>query len=129
MKAKYAVAVFALIALLSIPGGGNVAHLAHLGGMVWGLGFLWTFGGLGKHSWGGMSDLQRAWRRWRARANFRVVRPEQRDSSRPAPRGGNGSGRGGESRIDEILDKISRDGLNSLTEEEREILRRASKKR
>ena len=32
----------------------------------------------------------------------------------------------GEQRVNEILDKISREGLDSLTEKEREILRKAS---
>lgn len=40
MKAKYAVILFGLIELLSIPRGGSVAHLAHLGGMVAGFLFL-----------------------------------------------------------------------------------------
>jgi membrane associated rhomboid family serine protease len=132
MKAKYAVAVFALIEFLSIPGGGNIAHLAHLGGMVFGLAFLWTFGGLGRYSGRGMADLQRAWRRWRARTRVRVVRPDHRAGAAKRKRshgGGNGSRGGDGDRIDAILDKISRDGLDSLTDEEREILRRASRKR
>ena len=33
-----------------------------------------------------------------------------------------------ESNMDEIMEKISRSGLSSLTEEEREILRRASRR-
>jgi membrane associated rhomboid family serine protease len=131
MKAKYAVMVFALIEFLSIPGGGNIAHLAHLGGMLFGLGFLWFFGGLGRGTGRGFADLRTSWRRWRARARFRVV-PPNRDgrATRRDPRGGgNGNGRAPGDRIDAILDKISRDGLESLTDEEREILRRASRKR
>ena len=33
-----------------------------------------------------------------------------------------------EKEVDEIMEKISRSGLSSLTEEEREILRRASRR-
>ncbi len=40
LKAKYAVVLFGLIEFLSLPGGGSVAHLAHLGGMLTGFLFL-----------------------------------------------------------------------------------------
>ena len=46
----------------------------------------------------------------------------------PAGRRGNGRKRNTGSRIDTILDKISREGLDSLSDEEKEILRRASRK-
>jgi len=130
MKAKYAVAVFALIAFLSLPGGGDVAHLAHLGGMVFGFGFLWFFGGVGRRRGGSMADLERTWRRWRAKARFKVVRPDDSGtrSRRRSGRRGNGRKRNNGSRIDTILDKISREGLDSLSDEEKEILRRASRK-
>ncbi len=154
LRAKYAVIVFGLIELMSVPGGGHTAHLAHLGGMLFGwLFLLWSTGGrLGRiprvprpgGSVGGASSkrggdpwnnrggsgsggLTGAFRRWRTRARIKVV-----DSRRT--RGGDaGSGNGGlnrddQARIDQILEKISREGLASLTPEEQDILRRASKK-
>jgi membrane associated rhomboid family serine protease len=122
MKAKYAVLIFGLIELLSMGGRGNVAHLAHLGGMAAGFIFLrLTAPQLAR---GG--GLGRAWRNFRTRSRMRVVRPEDK------PRGGNGRDETPPSpeqkRVDAILDKISREGLQSLTEEEQDILRRAGRR-
>jgi membrane associated rhomboid family serine protease len=131
MKAKYFVILLALIDLLSIPGGGSVAHLAHLGGMLAGFLFLRLTipslgGGIGLGSSAG--GLSRAWKRYQTKRKIRVVRPEDR--------GNGGNGRSDDrrekspdqQRIDLILDKISREGLQSLTDEEQEILRRAGRK-
>jgi membrane associated rhomboid family serine protease len=129
MKAKYFVILLALIDLMSIPGGGSVAHLAHLGGFLTGFIFLKTTipslgGGIGL----GRGGLESAWRRYRTKRNMRVVRPED-----DAPGGNGRAGRSDEPRskdqktIDAILDKISREGLQSLTDEEQEILRRAGR--
>ncbi len=131
MKAKYFVALLALIDLWSIPGDSSVAHLAHLGGMLAGFIFLRvtmpsltsgiSMGPLGKGSGG----LGGAWKRRQTKKKMHVVRPED---------GGNGrSDQPGEKsedqkRIDLILDKISREGLQSLSDEEQEILRRAGRK-
>jgi len=138
MKAKYAVMLFGLIELLSIPHGGSVAHLAHLGGMVTGFIFLRvTMGGArrggarvssgGAGGSGGSGGLGGAWRRFQTKRKMRVVRPERKP-------GGNGSTGDAKPRspqqqkIDAILDKISREGLQSLSDEEQEILRRAGRK-
>ncbi|MEZ4389211.1 MAG: rhomboid family intramembrane serine protease [Candidatus Krumholzibacteriia bacterium] len=153
MPARIAVVVFAAISLLGI-GGANVAHLAHLGGMLTGLAFLWFFTG-GHPSQvprlpGGRSRRTRAWsdglprsraqqrslwqqtidayHRWRTGQRLHVV--DKTSDKDPAPRPGNGKTRGGVpvDRVDEILEKISREGLKSLTAEEQDILRRASRR-
>jgi len=140
MKAKYFVILLALIDLWSIPGGGSVANLAHLGGMLAGFIFLRVTipsivnffnpsliviggGPLG----GGPGGLGGAWKRYQTKRKMRVVRPEDK-------RNGENGGAGDQEksphqqRIDVILDKISREGLQSLTDEEQEILRRAGRK-
>jgi hypothetical protein len=134
MKAKYFVILLALINLWSIPGGGSVAHLAHLGGMLAGFIFLRITipslgGGIGIGSAGSaVGGLGGAWRRYQTKRKMRVVRPEGKYH------GGNGrpddaKGKSPEQKnIDVILDKISREGLQSLTDEEQEILRRAGRK-
>ena len=130
LKAKYAVVLFGLIEFLSIPRGGSVAHLAHLGGMLAGYIFLQaTAPGLARRGRRATGDLTGAWRRFRTRSRMRVVRPEDRKP------GGNGKGDADagprtpeQERIDAILDKISREGLKSLTDEEQEILRRAGRR-
>ena len=128
LKAKYAVVLFGLIEFLSIPQGGSVAHLAHLGGMLTGFLFLRFYArGLTQGRVGGLSDVQKAWRKFQARNRMRVVRPDEREQGR-----GNGKDGGPrtaeQAKIDEILDKISREGLQSLTDEEQETLRRAGKR-
>lgn len=156
MPARIAVIVFGVISLLGI-GGANVAHLAHLGGMLTGLVFLWVFtggrlsavpqlpGGQARRpgpgaGYGGghprssaqqrgfLQQLLHAYHRWRTRQRLRVV--DKRNPGSGAARPGNGQTRGGVpvDRVDEILEKISREGLGSLTAEEQDILRRASRR-
>ena len=96
----------------------GIAHFAHLGGMLFG--FLYLYIGMyrsGRLDVG--SRLGRIWRRQRARTKMRIVRPdEDREIDTEEQR----------RRVDQILEKISKHGLQSLTREEQEILRRASRK-
>ncbi len=118
MKAKYAVLLFGLIELLSVPKGGEVAHLAHLGGML--AGFLFIYGTIPAMRRTG-SGLDAFVRRARARMKgFRTVPPRKPGNGKdPDP---------DQAEIDRILDKISRHGLQSLDEREQEILRRAGRR-
>ena len=132
MKAKYFVILLALIDLWSIPGGGSIAHLAHLGGMLAGFIFLrLTIPSLGAGiglSGSGQGSLGGVWKRYQAKRKMRVVRPDgenHRGNGRPRGTGGKSPQ---QQRIDVILDKISHEGLQSLTDEEQEILRRAGRK-
>jgi len=127
MKAKYAVMLFGLIELMSTAGNssGGVAHLAHLGGMLTGFVFLkLTVPSLSAGLAGGGS-LGGTWKRWQTKRRMKVVRPRKNE-----PANGDGRPRAGgkKTEIDGILDKISREGLQSLTAEEQEILRRAGRK-
>jgi membrane associated rhomboid family serine protease len=146
IKAKYAVILFGLIELFSTApgrGGSGVAHFAHLGGMLTGFLFiLMTMPGMVRRLKGGFSggggggsggsDLAGIWRRFQTKRKIRVVRPDHKTG----PGNGDGtSGGSGESetpaeqkQIDLILDKISREGLQSLTDEEQDILRRAGRR-
>lgn len=165
MPARVAVIIFFGLSVMQGFGGrgpgDNVAHLAHLGGMVAGFIFMWIYtggrpsqvprlprrGGArgGYRSVNGPSDphrrsagqgglmaqLYRGFVRWRTRLRLKLVDGKPGDSGR----GDRGNGRPRRSdgnpdlqRVDEILEKISREGLKSLTPEEQEILRRASKK-
>jgi membrane associated rhomboid family serine protease len=139
MKARYAVVLFGLIELLSTASGssGGVAHLAHLGGMASGFIFL----RLTISSLRAGTGLRSPWSGWqRRRRRMRVVRPTARDGGPRAtatpgggPRPGNGRPAGDttavdRAEIDAILDKISREGLQSLTPQEQETLRRAGRR-
>jgi membrane associated rhomboid family serine protease len=131
IKAKYAVVLFGLIELLATTSGSGsgIAHLAHLGGMLAGFIFmLTTMPNLSRRLAGNGPDLGGVWRRAKTRRKIKIVRPE-------SGQGGNGGFRSDtkpksadQERIDAILDKISRDGLQSLTDEEQEILRRAGRR-
>ncbi|MBU8870843.1 MAG: rhomboid family intramembrane serine protease [Gemmatimonadales bacterium] len=139
MKAKYAVMLFGVIELLSIPGGGGIAHLAHLGGMV--AGFIFLYVTMPSSRPGGLGQT---WQRFQTKRKIRVVRPNETqggDGSTDRPEGYDGAKPGytwdpqngyekspQQERIDQVLDKISKKGLQSLTDEEQEILRRAGKR-
>ncbi len=118
IKAKYFVLLYGLLTffLAQHPNTGGVAHFAHLGGMLFG--FVYLRAGLYRHGGSGLlGGLRESWRRRRARARLRVVRPERPGPAPPE-----------QARVDEILEKISKHGLQSLTRQEQEILRRASRK-
>jgi len=134
MKAKYFVILLALIDLMSIPGDGSIAHLAHLGGMLAGFIFMRLTipslgSGIGMGPIGsGKGSLSGAWKRYQTKRKMRVVRPEDRNTGGNGKPGNAGGKSPRQKGIDVILDKISREGLQSLTDEEQEILRRAGRK-
>lgn len=173
MPARFAVIVFGVMALLGF-GGANVAHMAHLGGMITGFVFLWVFtgghitqpprlprkggarggyrsvgggpggpgrpggrpGGGYRTGYGGrqyeptgLEKLRQAFLRWRTRMRLKAV-SGGKSVGGGAARPGNGRplDRADREQVDRILEKISREGLQSLTAEEQDILRRASRK-
>ena len=103
--------------------GGSIAHAAHLvGGLAGWLYVTLVFNRKGsRRGW----NLRRWWHemRWRwDRRNFKVVsRPDNIWDAPPEPPTAD--------EVDAALEKISRYGLNSLTDAEREILQRASRHR
>lgn len=87
---------------------GNTAHFAHLGGLLFGYVYLkqdWRLGAVG-----------RKFRATRARAQ---LKQRARDAERMSSR---------QEEIDRILEKISAEGMDSLTERELKILREASRR-
>ncbi len=106
IKARTLAVVFAIIELLNEISGSmdSVAHLAHLGGFV-----------------GGYLFVKLALRR-KSRLNlfhFRRPGPKLWKNDEDGPRDP------GRNRLDSLLDKISRHGINSLTPEEMDFLRQA----
>ncbi len=107
MRAKYFVILLGVLELvLSLDRGGGVAHFAHLGGLITGYVFL-------RHRY-----LVRrigaavARRKGRKRAEAAVSREQKLVNLR------------GE--VDRILDKITREGIDTLTPKEKRILEKAS---
>jgi membrane associated rhomboid family serine protease len=103
VSARTMVVLYGLMELAAIPAGGNVARFAHLGGML--VGYLYL-----KHEsfgWKLRRSLRQTGTRVR-RAWDRPASPE--DEARR------------QERIDQILEKISREGTGALTEEEKRFL-------
>jgi membrane associated rhomboid family serine protease len=128
IKVKYLVTIAGLIVLYSSlhyvqqPGGG-VAHFAHLGGML--VGFLYLKNIKPSLRWGdtlfsnrsqksGVSGLGKWFRqRTEKRRHMQVVRRRQQEAQL-------------RERVDAILDKINEVGYENLSEEEKQILKKAS---
>ncbi len=108
LKMKYLIALIVLVDLFGALGrpGSPVAHFAHLGGLFFGWLYLRYDDRLG--------ILVRRARGARARWMMGRFR--------------GGGPRPGDPPIDAILDKITRHGIESLTEREQEILREASRR-
>lgn len=124
IKAKYFVGILGLISLFAIPtgGGGNVAHWAHLGGMVTGFVYL-RFG----------DRISRGVERLVFKDKGPRVKVEQGDAPAYASKSKRARRRpraDGDSldRVDSILDKIREEGIDALTDEEREFLDEMSRR-
>ena len=104
-------------------GGGNVAHVAHVAGAIFGLLYAWRGWQLGD-----LTNVLAAFRRRR----MRVVRPDDDASSpwRPPAPSRDASRLDAElqQEVDRILEKISRSGESSLTSAERDTLTQASRR-
>jgi len=101
---------YVLADILGINAGGNVAHIAHLGGAAYGYVYYrtrWSFGRLVPGNWS-LSRLK-----FKPRLKIHDPTVSDRDLT---------------SEVDRILEKISRDGEASLTKEERGVLERAARK-
>lgn len=143
MKAKYFVAGYAVIELASAYlSNDNIAHFAHLGGMLFGwlLLRLWrrraqsrtAFGGW--EQWQGTSrpGLGQRLKNWWANLmpRRRTARPgnAHRTATRETDYDYNMRRKQEEARMDEILDKVRKSGYDSLTTEEKRELFRISRK-
>ncbi len=90
----------------------GVAHAAHLGGLAFGMWYKWSGANVG--SWlGGFSGVKLP-SRPRSNPNVRLYEPETSQDDL-------------EQRVDELLDKIREHGEASLTDEERQFLKEASR--
>jgi len=112
MKARTLAIGYAVITVLMIlstpPGSGGVAHFAHLGGLAFG--YLYV-------KYGGRFET--------ALRRRRVGRSERQLQARAAKREAHDKFM--REKVDPILEKISREGVKSLTRRERAVLRRARK--
>ena len=97
MKVRYFIWIIAALDLLgAIRGEGNIAHLAHIGGLFTGIIMMRT--GWYKKRWLDFGDMKRR---------------RELESKRRVKK-----------RVDEILEKVSQKGIQSLSKQEREFLER-----
>jgi membrane associated rhomboid family serine protease len=110
VKAKFFVVGIGIIELMAALGTSDsgIAHFAHLGGMLFGLVYMkwddWRF------------KLEKWQHEQKRRRHLKVVWDRERERELL------------QRHVDELLDKISRSGLESLSEEERQDLKEASQK-
>ena len=126
VKAKWLVAFLFVVSLFSAFGspGGPIAHFAHLGGLAAGFVYL-------KLDWKPSQKLDQLRRATRVRRLAIVPRDEEEERSRPSA--GRAAWAPGDERrmldaVDQVLDKISAQGMSSLTLEERRLLDEVSKR-
>lgn len=126
VQAKYLVGFLFVVTVLSAVQGASdgVAHFAHLGGL--GAAFLYL-----KADWRLKRPLDGLRKAASSSRKLAIVPREEEDE----PASGRRSRRGGTredvrlyDRVDEVLDKISAEGMGSLTREERELLDEVSKR-
>lgn len=141
MRIKYAMWFMVGIDVLMAHSSDGIAHFAHLGGVVGGFLYMWIYEhGFGRTLDGIADKVGEGFRRAR-RPKFRVHKGGRQDEGSV---GADSSERSGsradeplegevfymdeQKRMDEILKKVNRDGINSLTDSERQFLLRAGEK-
>ena len=126
IKAKWLVGGMVALNLFSALGGGGsgISHLAHLGGAL--TAFLYLKSALAPPSWGQVFSSPKP------KANkplfARREKPEAASAPASAPAARARELHRSLDDVDRILDKISRGGMGSLTDEERQRLEEASRK-
>jgi membrane associated rhomboid family serine protease len=124
VKLVYVAAFFLLLDLVGIGSGDGVAHEAHIGGALFGIVASLQLKKGNDPAMGLMNLLDRAagfFGRSNGRPRMNVAKRAQA-GSRPM----RSASQDLQSRIDAILDKISRSGYDSLTKEEKDLLFKAS---
>lgn len=131
IKAKWFVIGYAVIELLmGLGGADNVAHFAHLGGMLFGLVLIlyWRKHGTRVNDFD--SRLKEKVRGWKERRNVEYTPYEEIKDEPKVPRDDGEYNRQRaqkEHDVDALLDKVSKSGYGSLTDEEKEFLFKNSK--
>ena len=130
VKAKWLVGFFFVLAFISAFGraGGGIAHFAHLGGLLTGVGYL----RFGDRLVARLGEIRSS----RMSERFAIVprRVSSEEEGEKASRGKKRA-RGGRreeellDEVDRILDKISARGMGALTDDERRVLDEVSRKR
>ena len=127
IKAKYLVGFFVVMDILGARAGvdgGNTAHFAHLGGVL--TGFLYL-----KADWRPREKLRQIQRATTRRRRLAIVPRGENDEEHPAEASPGKPPRDDAAlydRVDQVLDKISAEGMSSLTAAELRLLDEVSKR-
>lgn len=128
VQARWLVAFFFLLAFTSAFGGagGGIAHFAHLGGLVTGFIYL-------KSDWKTSEKLQRFATAAGAKARRLAIVPSEDTSRSSASKARRADASGTKEKatldaVDQVLDKISAEGMSSLTADERALLDEVSRR-
>jgi membrane associated rhomboid family serine protease len=119
-----AIALF-VVDFFAIPGGNAGGHLAHIGGALYGYAYIRLIFPALK----GKLNMGKSFRGWKWPGLFHRKRQSESSSGRPVTDDEYNYQRAQkQKRIDQILEKISRGGYESLTKEEKEFLFKSSHK-
>lgn len=122
IRAPYFVAIYALLELyggVASSAGDNVAHFAHLGGMIFGLALILYWRRQWKVSaW--KTNLKKRFDEFEQKMRNLFDKPDSKQHKQEPTRTGQRNSQ--EPDIDEILDKIKKSGYQSLTTEEKRFL-------
>ena len=133
IKAKWFVMAYVAIELFSAMGtsSDNVAHFAHLGGMLFGFLLIKYWEKHPESELYGRSRGKQFFDRWRTNWESRKGKRfgNDEDITRKTDWDYNADKKAKEEKIDQILDKIRKNGYASLTEEEKRFLFESSNKR
>lgn len=118
IELRWLAVMYAVVDLFGFmnPRGDSVAHFAHLGGAAFGVAYKY-------YGWNLTRTFQGKWSRFQS--NRAVRKSKFKVYSEPEPHLNRASL---DERVDAILEKISREGEASLTDQERELLKEASSK-
>lgn len=125
VKMKYFIWVIVALDVFSSGSADGIAHYTHLGGILAGAIFIFFYeGGFG----GLFSKVERAAKNARGpkfKMNEGGKRPEADDAKEPEVLEGEVFDLDEDKRMDEILKKVNRDGIHSLSDSERQFLLKA----
>lgn len=125
VKIKYIAMIYIFISFLASVGPNAGGEIAHLGGAL--IGFIYTKQLQAGVNWGGWITALIDWVKGLFKRSSKVKVSYRNDAGTNGKRNATASGIS-QKEIDEILDKISDGGYESLTKEEKEKLFKASKK-
>lgn len=120
VKLKWITLIFVIIDLLSIDGDNPGGHIAHLGGVIYG--FISVLFYMKKIQWGFRKKNTQRKKKYATASNFEYDKRPETDEQYNARKADH------QAKIDAILDKISKNGYDSLSKEEKDFLFFASKK-